>query len=82
MRATRWWRLRHLSDSDRAPAGSRGTRDPAFKSIQVTSAARAAAQYAAMNGGNYMDTRSTGGIQAAAKADAPWDEEVLLVHDQ
>lgn len=46
--------------------------DLAFKSIQVTSAARAAAQYAAMNGGNFMDTRSTGGIQAAAKADAPW----------
>jgi Flp pilus assembly protein TadG len=46
--------------------------DLAFKSIQVTSAARAAAQYAAMNGGNYMDTRSGGGIQLAAENDAPW----------
>jgi Flp pilus assembly protein TadG len=46
--------------------------DLAFKSIQVTSAARAAAQYAAMNGGNYMDTRSGGGIQLAAQNDAPW----------
>jgi Flp pilus assembly protein TadG len=46
--------------------------DLAFKSIQVTGAARAAAQYAAMNGGNYMDTRSGGGIQLAAQNEAPW----------
>ena len=45
--------------------------DMAYKAMQVTSAARAAAQYAAMNGGNYMDTRATGGIVAAANADAP-----------
>ena len=46
--------------------------DLAFKSIQVTGAARAAAQYAAMNHGNYMDTRSGGGIQLAAQNEAPW----------
>jgi Flp pilus assembly protein TadG len=44
--------------------------DIAFKSIEVTGAARAAAQYAAMNGGGYMDTSSGGGIQLAAENEA------------
>jgi Flp pilus assembly protein TadG len=45
--------------------------DIAFKAIEVTGAARAAAQYAAMNGGNYMDTRTGGGIDLAARNEAP-----------
>ena len=39
----------------------------AHGSIEVTNAARAAAQYAAMNGGGYHDTS---GLQAAAQNDA------------
>jgi len=53
----------------------------AFKSTQVANAARAAAQYAAMNGGGYADCAnsiaggactSTSGVMQAAKNDAPW----------
>jgi len=39
----------------------------AFKVIEVTNAARAAAQYGAMNGGGFLDTD---GMLAAANADA------------
>ena len=55
--------------------------DYAFKSTQVANAARAAAQYAAMNGGGYADCANsinggnctaTSGVMQAAKNDAPW----------
>ena len=39
----------------------------AYAAIEVTNAARAAAQYGAMNGGGFLDTS---GMLAAAKADA------------
>jgi Flp pilus assembly protein TadG len=56
--------------------------DMIFKANQMTNAARAAAQYAAMNGGNYTDCTgalnpngasctSTSGIVLAASNDAP-----------
>ena len=55
--------------------------DMACKSTQVTNAARAAAQYAAMNGGGFTDCNNTlaggtcsttRGMYLAAKNDAPW----------
>jgi Flp pilus assembly protein TadG len=42
----------------------------AFAAIEVSNAARAGAQYAAMNGGSYKDNTSTGGIAQAAQYDA------------
>ena len=39
----------------------------AYSAIEVTNAARAAAQYGAMNGGGFLDTS---GMMAAANADA------------
>jgi len=52
--------------------------DVAYAAIQVSAAARSGAQYAAMNGGGYMDCNSSGtgtctassGIKQAAKKDA------------
>ena len=57
--------------------------DLAVKSNQMTNAARAAAQYAAMNGGNYTDCTgalnpagaacsSNSGVLAAATSDSPY----------
>lgn len=55
--------------------------DFAYKSSQVTSAARAAVQYATMNGGAFTDCNNTraggacnatSGVVKAAKNDAPW----------
>lgn len=42
--------------------------DFAYRATEVTNAARAAAQYAAMNGGNFQDTS---GMLLAAQQDAP-----------
>ena len=53
----------------------------AYRATEMTNAARAGAQYAAMNGGGFTDCNgkfaggtcaSTSGIYQAAQADAPW----------
>ncbi len=41
-----------------------------YTAIEVSNAARAGAQYAAMNGGGFMDTGASGGIAQAAEYDA------------
>jgi Flp pilus assembly protein TadG len=55
--------------------------DMSYRATEMSNAARAAAQYAAMNGGAFTDCNGTfaggtcsptSGIVAAAKADAPW----------
>ena len=55
--------------------------DLAYKATEMSNAARAGAQYAAMNGGNFTDCKfnlsggtcdTTSGVFKAAKADAPW----------
>lgn len=91
---TRW--LRHLRRSDHGSAmvetvlifpvftalllGAVEFGDLAYKANEMTNGARAAAQYAAMNGGGYADcansipgatkTTCTGGVLAAAQTDA------------